>query len=61
MKKYICQEISQYLSKIAHEVNLNEEYYNKEGKEVLIILIEQILTAKIGEEKTKEIEKGKIY
>lgn len=43
------------MSKIAHEVNLNEEYYNKEGKEVLIILIEQILTAKIGEEKTKEI------
>ena len=36
---------------------MNEEYYNTEGKDVLIILIEQILAIEIGEEKAKEIVK----
>lgn len=55
LEKYSGNELSLYLNKIVQKIKSNEEYYNKEGKEVLIILIEQILSTKIGEEKAKEI------
>ena len=55
LEKYRGNELSLYLNKLVQEIKLNEEYYNTEGKEVLIILIEQILSVKIGEEKAKEI------
>lgn len=55
LEKYRGNELSQYLNKIVQEVDLNKEYYNDEGKDVLIILIEKILIIKIGEEKAKEI------
>lgn len=55
LEKYSGNELSLYLNKIVQKIKSNEEYYNKEGKEVLIILIEQILSIKIGEEKAKEI------
>ncbi len=57
LEKYSGNELSLYLNKIVQKIKSNEEYYNKEGKEVLIILIEQILSIKIGEEKAKEIVK----
>ena len=55
LEKYRGNELSLYLNKIVQEIKLNEEYYNAEGKEVLIILIEQISAIEIGEEKAKEI------
>ena len=57
LEKYRGNELSLYLNKIVQEIKLNEEYYNTEGKDVLIILIEQILAIEIGEEKAKEIVK----
>ena len=57
LEKYRGNELSQYLDKIVKEIKLNEEYYNIKGKEVLIVLIEQILSVKIGEKKAKEILK----
>ena len=50
-------QIEKYTSSFVTSSLKNEEYYNTEGKEVLIILIEQILSIKIGEEKAKEIVK----
>lgn len=38
-------------------IKYSEKYFNVEGKDVLIILIEQILSIKIGEEKAKEVVK----
>ena len=55
LEKYRGNELSLYLSKIVQKIKSNEEYYHAEGKEILIILIEQILSIKIGEEKAKEI------
>ena len=57
LEKYRGNELSLYLNKIVQEIKLNEEYYNTEGKEVLIILVERILSVKIGEEKAKEVVK----
>ncbi len=57
LEKYRGNELSQYLSKIVKEIKSNEKYYDTEGKEVLITLIEQILIIKIGKKKTKEIVK----
>lgn len=55
LEKYRGNDLSEYLNKIVQEIKFNERYYNKEGKGVLIILIEQILLTKIGERKTKEV------
>ena len=55
LEKYRGNELSLYLSKIVQKIKSNEEYYHAERKEILIILIEQILSIKIGEEKAKEI------
>lgn len=57
LEKYKGNDLSEYLNKIAQEIKANEKYYNTQGKEILIILIEQILLTKIGERKTKEILK----
>lgn len=57
LEKYRGNELSQYLNKIVQEIKSKEEYYNSEGKEVLIILIEQMLAIKIGKEKSKEMIK----
>lgn len=57
LEKYKGNDLSEYLNKIAQEIKSNEKYYNTQGKEILIILIEQILLTKIGERKTKEILK----
>ena len=55
LEKYRGNELTQYLNKIVQEIKTNERYYNEKGKETLIILIEQILFAKIGEKEVKKI------
>lgn len=57
LEKYKGKESTEYLDKVINEIEENKNYYNNEGKEVLIIMLEQILRRKIGDKHVNEIIK----
>ena len=51
------EEIALYIDEIIEEINKNAEEYSQNIKEILLIILNQILKKKIGEEKTNELIK----
>ena len=51
------EEIALYIDEIIEEINKNAEEYSQNIKEILLIMLNQILKKKIGEEKTNELIK----
>ena len=52
------EEIIKYLEEITTEINSNKEIYSEEIKKIFTIMIDQILTIKIGKEKAKEFKQN---